>query len=205
MHERDPGVIARPARYPRGTRGHLDGSFLLRTGKGHHPPASGGVRGEDIQFRKVNLQDVLAASTGDDPRGSGSATRRAIAGILAGVITVENAENAPSVPALSIALAYQDGLEKAEQARLDVLTRTKALLEDQQNALLCELELLAVARRAIAEVGDRLSSGACAPRGFERTPSRIRTAPQRLASRERGRAHRLPPLVGLWSNGCKAR
>jgi len=115
-----------------------------------------------IQFRKGNLQDVLAASTGD----SGSEPQRAIAGVIAGVITVANAEKAPSIPALSIALAYQDGLEKAAQARLEVLTRTKALLEDQQSSLLRELELLAVAQRAIVEVGDGLSSATCAPSGF---------------------------------------
>jgi hypothetical protein len=119
-----------------------------------------------IQFRKGNLQDVLAASTGGDSSSSGSEVPRAIAGIIAGVITIADAGNAPSVPALSIALAYQDGLEKAALARLDVLTRTKALLEDQQDSLLRELELLAVARRAIVEVGEGLSSGACTPRGF---------------------------------------
>src|SRR5262249_4214274 len=39
-----------------------------------------------IQFRKGNLQDVLAASTGGESSGSGSEVPRAIAGIIAGVI-----------------------------------------------------------------------------------------------------------------------
>ena len=119
-----------------------------------------------IQFRKTNLRDVLAASTGEGATGPTTDVKRAIVGVVAGVITLSETRKAPSVPALSIALAYQDGLEKAAYARLDALTQRRALLSDQENALVHELELLAVARQAIADSKDGLSSGACSPRGF---------------------------------------
>jgi hypothetical protein len=119
-----------------------------------------------IQFRKTNLRDVLAASTGQTATGAASDAKRAIVGVVVGVIKVAKDDDAPSVPALSIALAYQDGLEKASNARLDTLTQRKELLENQENALLRELELLVTARKAIVDAGNDLSSGSCMPRGF---------------------------------------
>jgi hypothetical protein len=119
-----------------------------------------------IQFRKANLRDVLAASTGGTASPAASDAQRAIVGVVAGVIKINDTANAPSIPALSIALAYQDGLEKAAQAQLDALTEHQALLQDQQASLLRELELLAVAKRAAADANNGLSSGSCIAIGF---------------------------------------
>ena len=90
-------------------------------------PGSGASLGNAlaaIQFRKTNLRDVLAASTGETATGAASDAKRAIVGVVAGVIEVVT-DDTPSVPDLSIALASQDGFEKVHNASLDALTQRK--------------------------------------------------------------------------------
>lgn len=122
-----------------------------------------------IQFRTTNLRDVLAASGSSNGSTTGSPasdTNRAIVGVIAGLIQVSDTSNPPSVPALSVALAYQDGLEKAVQAQLDALTQKKSLLQDEQDSLLRELEFLAVAKIAGQTATRPLTSKSCKPLGF---------------------------------------
>jgi hypothetical protein len=122
-----------------------------------------------IQFRKTNLRDVLAASGSSNGSTAGSPasdTNRAIVGVIAGLIQLTDTSNPPSVPALSVALAYQDGLEKAVQAQLDAMTQKESFLQDEQDSLLRELEFLAVAKVAGQIATKPLTSKSCKPLGF---------------------------------------
>lgn len=128
-----------------------------------------------IQFRKTNLRNVIAES-GQKADSTGTAdtdaakTSRAIVGVIAGLIELSDTANgvaqAPSVPALSVALAFQDGLEKVVEVQLNALMQQRMLLQDQEDALLRELEFLVAARVASDETGVALKPSSCAPNGF---------------------------------------
>ena len=124
-----------------------------------------------IQFRKTNLRDIIAESGKSAASGTPSNTDatqggRAVVGVIAGIIklrdTSDGAAKAPSMAALSVALAFQDGLEKTVQAQFDALTQKKTLLQDQQDALLREVELLAAAKDAVS----LLDPNSCGVHGF---------------------------------------
>jgi len=123
-----------------------------------------------IQFKKTSLRDIIAASslptTGGTTVTPATDINRAIVGVIVGLIEVSNTSNPPSIPELSVSLAFQDGLEKQVQAMLDALDEKRRILQDQQDSLLHELELLAVASDASQAAISNLKSVSCNPIGF---------------------------------------
>lgn len=111
-----------------------------------------------VQFRKANLRDVITKITPE------SDLNRSIAGVIAGLIDVSDISNPPSIPELSVALAFQVGKEKQVQAMLGALYQQQKLLQHEQDSLMRELELLAVAQDASQTA--KLMSGPCNPIGF---------------------------------------
>jgi hypothetical protein len=110
--------------------------------------------------------DSTSASNTSSSSSPASDMSRAIVGVIAGLIDVTQTSSPPSPAALSVALAYQDGLQKAVQAHLDALTQKQTLLQDEENSLLRELELLAVAKVAGQKATKPLTSKDCNPLGF---------------------------------------
>lgn len=104
-----------------------------------------------IEFRKTNLRDVLAAN-GSDEDTPAAKMNRDIVGAIAGVRKYRAAGAAPSQAALTIALAHQTGLEAVAGAKLYSLKLQARLLSEQREALLREVEYLALARAALAAI-----------------------------------------------------
>jgi hypothetical protein len=125
-----------------------------------------------IEFRKTNLCDVLAASANascdkeTDPSQAAKDINKAIVGVIAGFAKITGYASVPDTDALSIALAYQTGRQKAVQASLSGLKSRRALLEGVQNAAIREVEYLLQAQVALDGAKTDLAGKACAVTGF---------------------------------------
>jgi len=101
-----------------------------------------------IEFRKTNLREVIAA-TGSDADTPAAQLNRNIAGVIAGVVRYSLAGTTPSQATLTLALAHQTGLEAIAAAKLDSYKLQAKLLGEQREALLREIEYLALAQAAL--------------------------------------------------------
>lgn len=111
-----------------------------------------------IEFRKTNLRDVVAA-TGSTADTEAAKINRSIVGVIAGIIKFNEAGRTPSQAALSIALAHQTGLEGAIAVQLESLKTEVTLLQEQREALLREIEYLALARSSLAAIPANTTCG----------------------------------------------
>jgi hypothetical protein len=119
-----------------------------------------------IRFRKTNLCDILAASeqkscSGGTPSAAATTVNQAVVGAIAGIAKVSGFEEAPTTGALSIALAYQTGIEAVAQANVNSLKQQQKLLQGEEDALTQEFELLVEARAALTGEDANFKSDKC--------------------------------------------
>ena len=127
-----------------------------------------------IEFRETNLCDVLLAGVGTSCSGgkvddNAKKLNEAMVGLIAG--TYKLAGPPPETDSLSIALAYQSGLQGAVQASRDGQIAQRTLLKTHQRALVQEVEYLLEARRWLDDPDAKLIRATCASNALLVAPS----------------------------------
>ena len=151
-----------------------------------------------IEFRETNLCDVLLAGLGTSCSGgkvdeNARKTNEAVIGLIAGLSKVTGPP--PRTDALSVALSYQSGLQRAAQASLDGQQAQRALLQIWQNALVQEVEYLLQSRSALADGKAGLATAACKATGLSAV-LRTKGCPGRAALSNALTAYNLSWAVG---------
>jgi hypothetical protein len=136
-----------------------------------------------IEFRQTSLCDVLLAGlgttcSGGDVDPKAKKTNDALIGLISGVSKVVGPP--PETDALSIAVAYQSGLQGAVQASLDGQRARRTLLNTWQKALVQEVEYLLQARHWLDHADAGLVKDACSKNSLSAAP-RAENCKERVA------------------------
>ncbi len=107
---------------------------------------------------------IAAGANPGDGTNASTDTAQSVAGLIGNLARLEDqqGDKVPSLAGLSVALAAQDGYERAARASLDSLTTEQALWKDMQAAQYREIELLAVALDSSESALRKAGNGRCA-------------------------------------------